>query len=428
MLKKTPLSSVHEKLRAAMVEFGGWYMPVQYTNVIDEHLATRQRVGLFDICHMGEFEIKGENSLSFLQKILTNDVSRLEEDKAMYTVMCYEDGGCVDDLFVYKLKDKYMLVVNAENIGKDFEWLNKNKIGGVEIKNISDETAKLDIQGPDSENALQKLTDANLSEIKRFHCKEILLNNVSMLISRTGYTGEDGFEIYFSSEKAVEMWDKILEAGREFGIKPIGLGARDTLRLEAGYSLYGHEINEKLNPIEAGIGFVVKLNKDFIGKEFLQKQAEEGTQKKLFCFEMIDRCVPRENYKIFDMSEITTSKLRASSRSEGGISECRKSSIQENQDFQYPSGISEHAQKCLTFLTHAQKHAPSFSSGSVFYKEEIGFVTSGTFSPTFKKGIGMGYVKTGLKKIGDGIMVKIRDKLYRAKIVERPFYKYAGNK
>ena len=361
MLKKTPLSSVHEKLRAVMVEFGGWYMPVQYANVIDEHLATRQKVGLFDICHMGEFEIKGESSLKFLQKLLTNDISNLEVGKAMYSVMCYEDGGCVDDLFVYNLNGKYMLVVNAENIGKDLEWLNKNKIEGVQITNISDETAKFDIQGPDSENVLQKLTDTNLSEIKRFYCKEILLNGIPMLISKTGYTGENGFEIYFNSEKAVEMWDKILEAGREFGIKPVGLGARDTLRLEAGYSLYGHEISENLNPIEAGIGFVVKFNKDFIGKDVLQRQAEEGTEKKLFCFEMVDRCVPRENYKIFD-------------------------------------------------------------------KEEIGFVTSGTFSPTFKKGIGIGYIKTGLKKIGDEIKIKIRDKLYSAEIVERPFYKYVGNK
>ena len=361
MLKKTPLSGVHEKLGATMVEFGGWYMPVQYTNVIDEHLTTRKKVGLFDICHMGEFEITGENSLTFLQKILTNDISNLKVGKARYSVMCYEDGGCVDDLFVYKLNDKYMLVINAGNIDKDLEWLNKNKVEGVEIKNISDETAKLDIQGPDSEAVLRKLTDANLSEIKRFYCNEILLNGVSILVSRTGYTGEDGFEIYFNSEKAVEVWDKVLEAGRELGIKPIGLGARDTLRLEASYSLYGHEINEKLNPIEAGIGFVVKFNKDFIGRKALQKQAEGGTGKGLFCFEMIDRCVPREHYKIFDNGE-------------------------------------------------------------------IGFVTSGTFSPTFKKGIGMGYIKTGLKQIGDEIMVKIRDRLYRARIVEKPFYKYTGKK
>ena len=361
MLKKTPLSEIHVKLGAKMVEFGGWYMPVQYTNVIDEHTNTRQKVGLFDICHMGEIEISGGNSLKFLQKVLTNDIENLEENKTKYSLMCYENGGCVDDLFVYRLKDKFMLVVNAANIDKDFEWLNKNNKEGVEIKNISNETAKLDIQGPDAEKVLQKLTDYNLSEIKRFYCKNILLNNIPVLISRTGYTAEDGFEIYFNKWKAIEMWNKILEAGKEFGIKPIGLGARDTLRLEACYSLNDHEIDKSLTPIEAGIGFAVKFNKDFIGKEILKKQAEGGTEKKLFCFEMIDRGIPREHYKIFD-------------------------------------------------------------------KEEIGFVTSGTFSPTFKKGIGMCYIESGLKKIGDEINIQIRNKLHKAKIVERPFYKYAGKK
>ena len=342
-----------------MVDFAGWYMPVQYSNVIDEHNTVRTKVGLFDISHMGEFEITGKNSLNFLQKIMTNDISKLEENKAMYSVMCYENGGCVDDLFIYRLKDKYMLVVNATNIDKDFNWLNKNKIDAVEIKNISNETAKLDVQGPDAENVLQKLTNYNLSKIKRFHSENILLNEIPVLISRTGYTAEDGFEIYFNSKEAINLWNKILEAGKEFGIKPIGLGARDTLRIEACYSLYGHEINEKITPIEAGIDFVVKFNKDFVGKEVLEKQ-KQGTEKKLICFEMIDRSIPRQNYKIFD-------------------------------------------------------------------SVEIGFLTSGTYSPTFKKGIGMGYIKV-FKEIEDEININIRGKFYKARIVKRPFYSYAGKK
>lgn len=361
-MKKTPLSEAHVKLGAKMVDFSGWYMPVQYTNVIDEHNTCRTKVGMFDICHMGEFTVSGRNSFDFLQKMVTKDLNKLENGKAFYTAMCYENGSCVDDLFVYRLsEDVYMLVVNAGNIEKDFDWLNKHKIDGVEIKNISDKTAKLDIQGPYAEKTLQKLTDFDLSKLDRFYFTNIGLNDIKTIISRTGYTAEDGFEIYFEAEKAEEIWDKILEAGKEFGIKPIGLGARDTLRVEACYSLYGHEISEESTPIEAGISFVVQFDKDFIGKDTLLKQKEEGPEKRLFCFEMIDRGIAREHYKIV-------------------------------------------------------------SDG-----KEIGFVTSGTFSPTFKKGIGMCYLSE-FKEIGDEVEIQIRDKPYKAKIVKRPFYAYAGRK
>jgi aminomethyltransferase len=362
MLKKTPLSEAHARLNAKMVGFSGWYMPVQYTNVIDEHITTRTKVGIFDTSHMGELVVSGKNSFDFLQKIVTKDITKLERGKAFYTAMCYENGCCVDDLFVYNIGNReYMLVVNAGNIEKDFGWLMEHKAGDVVIKNISEETAKLDVQGPYAEKTLQKLTSFDLSKLRRFYAAKIELGNIKTLISRTGYTAEDGFEIYFESSKAEGMWDRILEAGKGYGIKPIGLGARDTLRIEACYSLYGHELSDNSTPIEAGIEFVVKFNKHFIGYEALKRQKEKGTEKKLFCFEMIDKGIPRENYKIFGNGR------------------------------------------------------------------EIGFVTSGTYSPTFKKGVGMGYLRE-FKKIGDEICIGIRGKQYKARIAERPFYRYAGKK
>lgn len=359
MPKKTPLSEIHESLGATMVDFAGWYMPVQYTNVIEEHSATRQKAGLFDICHMGEFEVSGKNAFIFLQKVLTNDISTLQDNFSRYALMCNDNGGVVDDLFVYKLGNKYMLVVNASNIEKDLSWLRKHNSEGVALRDISSETAKLDIQGPYSEKTLQKLTASDLSGLSRFCCRNIILNGTETLISRTGYTAEDGFEIYFSSEKAVDVWNAILDAGAEFGIRPVGLGARDTLRQEACYSLYGHELDEDTTPYEAGIGFAVKLNKDFIGKAALKRQVEYGTRKALVCFEMVERAVPREHYKVFDNDT------------------------------------------------------------------EIGIVSSGTFSPTFKKGLGMAYVKPGIKDINK-IDIEIRGKRYKALTVRRPFYSYAG--
>lgn len=364
-LKKTPLYDEHVKLGAKMVPFGGWNMPVQYTNVIEEHLATRNNVGIFDICHMGEFIFSGKKSLEFLQGLVTNDISKLQDKQCCYNCLCYENGTVIDDLFVYKLKEnEYFIVVNASTIEKDFNWFIKHKIPEVELKNISDDIAKIDIQGPRAQDTMQKLTDFGLSNIKRFFCEKIKFKGIDdeILISRTGYTGEDGFEIYFNPKYASLMWNNILEAGKEFGIKPCGLGARDTLRVESGYSLYGHEINESITPIEAGLGFAVKLNKDFIGKEVLQMQKENGTEKKLICFEMIDRAVPREQYAIMANNK------------------------------------------------------------------KVGFVSSGTFSPFFKKGIGMGFIRSELSNIGNEISIGIRGKEYKAAIVKRPFYQYRGGK
>ncbi|MBI2652130.1 glycine cleavage system aminomethyltransferase GcvT [Candidatus Woesearchaeota archaeon] len=364
-LKSTPLLNEHVKLGAVMVPFGGWNMPVQYTNVIDEHLATRTKVGIFDICHMGEFLVSGENSEEFLQRLVTNDISRLEIKQACYNCLCNENGTVIDDLFVYKLEEKeFFVVVNASTIEKDFNWFVKHEIGNVELKNLSENIGKIDLQGPYAESTMQKLTDFDLAKIKRFRCEKIIVNGIDeqILISRTGYTGEDGFELYFSPKNAVLMWNMLLKAGEEFGIKPCGLGARDTLRVEACYSLYGHEINESLTPIEAGLGFVVKFNKDFIGKKVLLAQKNNGPEKKLICFEMTEKCVPREQYPI------------------------------------------------------------------IAGNNQVGFVTSGTFSPTFKKGIGMGYIKSELSNIGGEISILIRGKEYKGVVVERPFYKYKGGK
>ena len=364
-LKRTPLYEEHLKLNAKMVPFSGWEMPVQYSNVIDEHMATRENAGLFDISHMGEYLFTGPKALDFLQKMVTNDIAKLEDKQACYNCLCYENGTVVDDLFIYKLKEnEYFIVVNGGTIEKDFNWFLKHKIDGVNLKNISDDIAKIDIQGPKAQQVVQKLTGFDLNKIKRFFSEKIRFKGIDeeVMISRTGYTGEDGFETFFSPKYASFFWNKILEAGKEFGIKPCGLGARDTLRVEACYSLYGHELNESITPIEAGLSFVVKFNKDFIGKKILQKQKEEGTEKKLICFEMTERAVPREHYPIF------------------------------------------------------------------YNSYEAGFVSSGTFSPLFKKGIGMGFVKPELSDTGNKISIEIRGKDYKAVVVDRPIYKYRGGK
>ena len=363
-LKKTPLYKEHIKLGAKIVEFGGWEMPVYYSNVIEEHITTRATAGLFDICHMGEIFVEGRDAFKLIQKLITNDLSRLENGNCFYSVICLENGGVIDDLFVYKIDEhKFMIVVNAGNIEKDFKWFLKHKefFDDVYIFDRSASIAKLDLQGPESERILQKLTDFKLSGLKRFNFAEDEVYGVNAIISRTGYTAEDGFEIYFDAGKAVEVWNKLLEAGAEFGIKPIGLGARDTLRIEACYSLYGHELTEQINPLEAGVGFVVKLDKEeFIGKESLLEIKENGLKRKSVAFEMIERGIAREHY-------------------------------------------------------------PIFKQGS-----EIGQVSSGTMSPTFKKGIGMAFVKTEEAFEGNEIHIKIRENLYRAKVVKKPIYNFHG--
>jgi len=360
-IQKTPLAEAHEKLKATMVDFAGWWMPVQYTSVIDEHITTRTKAGLFDICHMGEFIVKGSDALNFLQKLMVNDINKLSIGRVIYNLMCYENGAVVDDLMIYKLKEnEFMVVGNACNVKKDSDWLNNHKENfNVEIEDISEKTSKLDLQGPKAEEIMKKLTDIDFPA--RFHFIETNFLGVKTIISWTGYTGEDGFEFYFNKEHTLKIWNSILQAGKEYGIKPIGLGARDTLRIEACYSLYDHEINDKITPIEAGLGWAVKLDKDFIGKEILKKQKEEGTERKLVAFEM-QRGIARENYEAY---------------------------------------IGE---------------------------EKIGFVTSGTFSPTFKKSLGMALIKKEYAEEGNKINIKIRDKFYEATIVKRPFYKFNGGK
>ena len=363
-LKKTLLVSVHEHLGAKMVDFGGWYMPVQYTSVIDEHTTTRTKAGLFDICHMGEFVVKGPDAIQFLQKLIVGNLSKVMPGKVMYSLMCYENGTVVDDLFIYQLKEnEFMIVVNASNIDKDFKWIkgHADKFN-VEVKNISEETGKIDLQGPLAKKILGKLTDVEFPE--RFHFIESAdVADIKTLISRTGYTGEDGFELYYTAKESEKMWNLLLEAGKDEGLKPIGLGARDTLRIEACYPLYGHEINEEITPIEAGLGWAVKTDKgDFIGKSVLEKQKEGCTDRKLIAFEMTEKGIPREHYKVF--------------------------------------------------INH----------------EKIGFVTSGTFSPTFRKALGMALIKKDFATIENEISIKIRDKFYKAVIVKRPFYQYKGGK
>ncbi|MBW2976192.1 glycine cleavage system aminomethyltransferase GcvT [Candidatus Woesearchaeota archaeon] len=363
-LKKTPLADVHKRLGAKMVDFGGWYMPVQYTSIIDEHLTTRAKAGLFDICHMGEFIVKGPDSRKFLQRIITNNADKLYTGKAVYSLMCYENGTTVDDLFVYQLKEnEFMLVVNASTIGKDFEWMEKH-LGNFNagIENISEQTGKLDLQGPLSERILKKAANADFPQ--RFHFIEADIGGIKSLISRTGYTAEDGFELYFPIEEAVRIWNLLLETGREEGLKPIGLGARDTLRLEACYPLYGHEINENITPVEADLGWAVKTEKeeDFIGKTVLEKQKKEGTERSLAAFEMLDRGIPREHYEVFSNSE------------------------------------------------------------------KIGYVTSGTFSPTFKKPLGRALLKKDFSQPGKKISINIRGRLCNALVVKKPFYSYNGGK
>ncbi|RAK22363.1 aminomethyltransferase [Anoxybacillus vitaminiphilus] len=362
-LKRTPLFSVYAEYGAKTIDFGGWELPVQFSSIKEEHEAVRTRAGLFDVSHMGEIEVKGKDSLAFLQKVMTNDVAKLTDGRAQYSLMCYENGGTVDDLLIYKkADDHYLLVVNAANTDKDFDWLKEHLFGDAEVTNMSEQIAQLALQGPLAEKVLQKLTETDLSEMKFFGFKDdVDLQGVKALVSRTGYTGEDGFEIYCHSEDAVTLWHAILEAGKEDGVLPCGLGARDTLRFEAVLPLYGQEISKDITPLEAGLGFAVKTNKeaDFIGKEMLKKQKEEGTLRKLAGIEMIDKGIPRHGYRVF--------------------------------------------------------------AG----EEEIGFVTTGTQSPTLKKNIGLALIKTHFASLDTEVYVEIRGKRLKAKVIATPFYKRA---
>jgi aminomethyltransferase len=299
-VKKTPFYNKHIKYGARIVPFAGYLMPLQYTSIMEEHRKVRESVGVFDVSHMGEFTISGESAEGFLNYMTVNDVSKLEIGQVQYNAMCYPDGGIVDDLLVYKFSDYYMMVVNASNIEKDFDWLKEHLVNGIELKNVSDKTGLLAIQGPNSSDVLQPLTDVDLSNIPYYHFVMGKFAGTDMVISRTGYTGEKGFELYHSPDDSECLWDEIFRSGQKFGIQPIGLGARDTLRLEMKYCLYGNDIDKDTNPLEAGLSWVTKLDKDdFIGKDALIKIKESGVSKKLIAFEMLGKAIPRPRYKIY---------------------------------------------------------------------------------------------------------------------------------
>jgi aminomethyltransferase len=343
-----------------MVPFAGYNMPVQYAGINVEHETVRKSVGVFDVSHMGEFILKGDDALDLIQRVTSNDASKLVDGKVKYSCLPNEDGGIVDDLLVYRINDKaYMLVVNASNIEKDWNWISKYNTKNVEMHNISDKTSLLAVQGPKAAETLQKLTTMNLNEMEYYSFQKGVFAGVeNVLVSATGYTGAGGFEVYFENENAEQIWNAIFEAGAEFGIKPIGLGARDTLRLEMGFCLYGNDINDTTSPLEAGLGWITKFTKEFTNSKKLLAEKETGLKRKLVGFEMIDRGIPRHDYKIVN------------------------------------------------------------SDGT-----EIGIVTSGTQSPSLQKAIGMGYVKTEFAKEGTEIYISIRDQKVLARTVKYPFYK-----
>ena len=369
-MKRTPFYHLHQANGAKLIGFGGYEMPVQYEGIIAEHKAVRESVGVFDVSHMGEVEIKGENAEAFLQKVTTNDVSQLVDGKSQYSAMLYEgdaqypDGGTVDDLIVSRFSPThFFLVINASNIDKDLQWLRRNKIEGVDIINRSDELSLLAVQGKNAEATLQRLTETNLADIRYYHFTHGKLAGVDMMISRTGYTGEDGFELCFENQYAEQVWHAIVEAGKPFNIKPIGLGARDTLRLEMGYALYGHELTETTNPIEAELGWIVKFSKgEFNGKAACLK-AKENPQKKLIGFVMKGKAIARQGFDICNADG-----------------------------------------------------------------ETIGMVCSGTLSPSLEKPIGTGFVKAKYAHIGEMIYVKIRGERFEAEIVKPPFLKKQTHK
>jgi len=359
-MKVTAFNEIHKLAGAKLVEFAGYEMPIEYSGIKDEHMTVRESVGVFDVSHMGEFWVKGPNALDLVMKVTSNDPSFLKPGHAQYTCFPNGKGGIVDDLLVYFYEpDKYMLVVNAANIEKDWNWINSQNDVGAELENASDNISQLAIQGPKAVATLQKLTEINLSEI-RFYTfvtgKIAGIDNV--IISATGYTGAGGFELYFRNEVAEKIWNAIFEAGEEFGIKPVGLGARDTLRLEMGYCLYGNDIDDTTSPIEAGLSWITKFNngRKFIDREFLMMQKTEGVSRKLRGFVLLERGIPRHGYELVN--------------SEGSI---------------------------------------------------IGNVTSGTMSPVLNKGIGMGYVAKEYSAFGTLIYVKIRNKTILAEIVKLPF-------
>ncbi len=360
-MKSTPFTNKHIALGAKMAEFAGYNMPISYTGINDEHAAVRNNAGVFDVSHMGEFILKGAGALDLIQRVTSNDASKLSNGKAQYSCLPNAQGGIVDDLLVYCIEENnvYMLVVNASNIEKDWNWVQQFNTNNVEMHNISDKTCLLAIQGPNATKILQPLTEMDILNLKYYtFVKGVFAGVENVLVSATGYTGAGGVEIYFedSNGAADKIWDAIFEAGKTAGIKPIGLGARDTLRLEKGFCLYGNDIDDTTSPLEGGLGWITKFSKEFTAKDILEKQKAEGVQRKLVGFEMIDRGIPRHDYKIKD------------------------------------------------------------ADGN-----EIGKVTSGTQSPSLQKAIGLGYVATAHANFDAEIYVEVRDKLLKAKVVKIPF-------
>lgn len=359
-MKNIQLHNIHEALGAKILPFAGYNMPIQYEGVKAEHNSVRESVGVFDVSHMGEFLLDGENALDLIQRVTTNDASKLKIGDAQYSCLPNSKGGIVDDLLVYRIKEEtYLLVVNASNIEKDWNWISVHNSMNVPMRNLSDEYSLLAIQGPKATEAMQVLTSVNLSEIK-FYTFQVgdFAGIEHVIISATGYTGSGGFEIYCKNSEVEQIWNKVFEAGKDFDIKPIGLAARDTLRLEMGYCLYGNDINDTTSPMEAGLGWITKFNKEFINSDSLKLQKENGVSKKLIGFELLDKGVPRHDYEIAN------------------------------------------------------------ANGDV-----IGIVTSGTMGPSVNKGIGMGYVPTEFSKPGSEIFIKVRKRLLKAQVVKMPFYK-----
>jgi len=359
-MKEVQLAAIHKALGAKMVPFAGYNMPVQYEGVNAEHETVRKGVGVFDVSHMGEFLIEGDKALDLIQKVCSNDASVLVDGQAQYSCLPNEKGGIVDDLIIYRFNaEKWLLVVNASNIEKDWNWISQHNTMGAQMRNLSDDYSLLAIQGPKAAEAMQSLTEVNLSTIKFYTFQVAPFAGIPhVIISATGYTGSGGFEIYCKNSEVEQVWEKVMEAGNAYGIKPIGLAARDTLRLEMGYCLYGNDINDDTSPLEAGLGWITKFTKNFINAENLKKQKEEGVKRKLVAFELNERGIPRQGYPILDQNE-----------------------------------------------------------------NVIGEVTSGTMSPSLGKGIGLGYVPTELSSIGSTIHIQVRKNSLPATVVKLPFYK-----
>ncbi len=358
-LKQTALNGVHKALGAKMVEFGGWEMPVEYSGIAQEHLAVRTRAGLFDVSHMGEIEVQGRGALELVQRVTSNDASRLKRFQAQYTALMYPQGSAVDDCIVHRLAEDYFLIcVNAANTDKDFDWIVRHNTFGAEVRNVSAEYSQLALQGPRAASILAKVTDADLGKLRYFECVKAKSCGVEGLVARTGYTGEDGFEFYFPAAQSELVWKGWLEAGSAEGLVPAGLGARNTLRLEAAYPLYGHELDEETTLIEANLGWICKLDKgDFLGRDVLVKQRQQGTRKKLVGFEMTERGIARDGYPVLI---------------DGGAA---------------------------------------------------GHVTSGSPAPFLKKNIGLTYLTPEKAEVGREIQVEIRGRPVAARLVPLPFYK-----